>query len=62
METTGIIWGLYRDYRVYIGVYIRAILGSYIENGQSITIIYILFSCYRVGAVPKIHLRLYYDP
>ena len=30
METTGIIWGLYRDYMVHI----RVVLGLYGENGK----------------------------
>ena len=34
VETTGIIWGLYRDYRVHIRVYIRVLLGLYRDNGK----------------------------
>ena len=30
METTGIIWGLYSDYRVYI----RVIVGLYRDDGK----------------------------
>ena len=34
METTGILWGLYRDFRVYVRVYIRVVLGLYRDNGK----------------------------